>query len=305
METLKLGSKGDAVKQLQKMLHIEVDGIFGDKTKESVMRYQLANNIVMDGVVGNDTWTVLLTKGYNGEMVTADTDIQNQYFTTSNGLMVHKHHLPKDQYIVGKFDNDYIFLHHTAGNDNPYATIDSWGRDTWGAIATEFVLGGKNHINNDNKYDGVMVQSFPTGNQGWHLGPTGSGYMVRHSVAIELCSMGYLDDKYRTYVNSVCNKDQVCKLSEPFRGKLYWHKYSDKQLESLEKWLKFVAERDDVDIRNGLVQWIKKYGPTKAFDFQQDGYDGKVKGLLTHANVRKDKMDCFPQPELIDMLLKL
>ena len=33
----------------------------------------------------------------------------------------------------------------------------------------------------------------------------------------------------------------------------------------------------------------------------QEAKDGKP-GIWTHANVRPDKTDCFPQPELMDML---
>ena len=55
----------------------------------------------------------------------------------------------------------------------------------------------------------------------------------------------------------------------------------------------------------GLIEWIKKEGPHKAFEYHEDASKGKVKGLLTHANVRKDKYDLFPQPELIDMLLSI
>ena len=42
-----------------------------------------------------------------------------------------------------------------------------------------------------------------------------------------------------------------------------------------------------------------------AFDYHAEAFYGKVKGMWTHANVRKDKFDLFPQPNLIDMLLSL
>ena len=54
-----------------------------------------------------------------------------------------------------------------------------------------------------------------------------------------------------------------------------------------------------------IYQWIKLEGAAKAFDFHQDAYDGKVKSLLCHSNIRKDKFDMSPQPELIDMILTL
>ena len=66
----------------------------------------------------------------------------------------------------------------------------------------------------------------------------------------------------------------------------------------------WIAERDSIDIREGLPKWVKERG-AKAFEFNEDAYYGKVKGTLTHTNTRKDKVDMFPQPELLDMLVSL
>ena len=49
---------------------------------------------------------------------------------------------------------------------------------------------------------------------------------------------------------------------------------------------------------------IKKVG-AKAFEFNEDAYYGRVKGMWTHTNTRRDKFDLSPQPKLIDMLLSL
>lgn len=59
METLKLGSKGDTVKQLQKTLNITVDGIFGKDTEKAVKEFQLKNKLTADGIVGAKTWQAL------------------------------------------------------------------------------------------------------------------------------------------------------------------------------------------------------------------------------------------------------
>lgn len=60
METLRKGSKGDAVKLLQQALHLAVDGIFGKITDETVRCFQRKNNLVADGVVGATTWAKIL-----------------------------------------------------------------------------------------------------------------------------------------------------------------------------------------------------------------------------------------------------
>jgi hypothetical protein len=117
--------------------------------------------------------------------------------------------------------------------------------------------------------------------------------------------MGYLDSHGRTYVNSTCIDSQIIKLSEPFRGRIYWHKYSDKQIEQTHLWLKFIQERDQIDMKKGLQELIHKHGATKAFDFHEDAYFGKIEGLLTHTNVRKDKTDCYPDPRLVDVIMSL
>lgn len=305
MEMLKEGDKGPGVKKLQQALNIKADGVFGPNTKKAVIRFQLGVNISPDGIVGNNTWTLLLAKGPEKESIDEDTDIMDQYFMTNYNQRIHKYYLPKGEYIEGPVTNDYIFLHHTAGWDNPYKVIDSWSNDDRGRVATEFVLGGQKITTGAKDYDGVMVQAFPKGAQGWHLGKTGSGFMNRHSVGIEINSFGYLTDDLKTYAGQTAHKSQICKLKEPFKGYINWHNYSTKQIEELEKWLRFIAERDNIDLRIGLVQWIKKFGPTQAFDFKEDAYYGRVKGLLTHTNVRRDKFDCYPHPELIDMLLSL
>jgi peptidoglycan hydrolase-like protein with peptidoglycan-binding domain len=55
MPTLKYGSNGDAVKQLQASLGIKTDGIFGPKTADAVKQYQTSNGLLADGIVGPKT----------------------------------------------------------------------------------------------------------------------------------------------------------------------------------------------------------------------------------------------------------
>ena len=293
---LKIGSRGKEVKELQEFLGVQADGIFGKGTDTAVRNWQQNQGLIVDGIVGPATWDA---------MGIASTDISEQIFETKEGLTIEKHYLPKGEYKVGPTNKEYIFLHHTAGWHNPFKTIDQWSRDDRGAIATEFVLGGPSVKGNDNKYDGKMVQAFPEGGYGWHLGKTGSGYMNQHSVGLEICSIGYLDGQYRSYVNKKAKDDQVISLTQLFRSRQHWHKYSDKQIEETAKLIKYVADRDNIDVRAGLQKWIKDQGPIKAFGFQEDAYYGKVKGLLSHTNVRKDKTDVYPDPRLIEVIINL
>jgi hypothetical protein len=98
---------------------------------------------------------------------------------------------------------------------------------------------------------------------------------------------------------------QIVSLSAPFRGHLAWHKYSDEQIRAVRDLLLYIANRDNIDLHEGLYKWIKSEGAIKAFDYHIDAYKGNVKGLLTHTNIRKDKFDCSPQPNLVDMIMSL
>ncbi|MDD5721011.1 MAG: peptidoglycan-binding protein [Candidatus Pacebacteria bacterium] len=61
LSVLKKGSKGEAVKELQKFLNqdlklnLKIDGILGSKTTMAIKQYQKAHNLKVDGVVGEKT----------------------------------------------------------------------------------------------------------------------------------------------------------------------------------------------------------------------------------------------------------
>lgn len=291
---LKIGSRGRDVRELQEFLEVGADGIFGQGTAAAVKAWQRANNLDDDGIVGPATWDV---------MGLATTDTSEQTYITENGLVVERHFLPPGEYKKGPTNKEYVFLHHTAGWHNPFNCIDQWSRDSRGAVATEFVLGGPSVKGNDDRYDGIMLQAFPEGGYGWHLGKNGSQHMHTHSVGIEVNNFGYVVNG-KTYAGTKVHESQIVTLEKPFRGHKTWHRYSDKQIEAIRLWLLWIAERDSIDIRAGLPALIKEKG-ADAFEFNEDAYYGKVKGTWTHTNTRKDKVDMFPQQELMDMLTTL
>ena len=66
LDILKKGSKGNSVKALQILLNGNgyscgsVDGEFGAKTYDAVVKFQKANKLDVDGIVGAQTWSKLL-----------------------------------------------------------------------------------------------------------------------------------------------------------------------------------------------------------------------------------------------------
>ena len=301
---LKVGSRGEDVKAVQEFLGLGADGIFGKGTEQAVKDFQSLNGLTADGLVGKGTWAAM---GLNDTDVTGQEesdapDIYSKNKVTKGDLEYVEYFMPEDEYKHGPVNYEYLFLHHTAGWHNPYKCVEYWDSDG-GTIATEWVMGGPSVKGNNEVYDGELVQCFPQGNYAWHLGKNGSQHMHVHSVGIEICNFGYVVDG-KTYAGTKVADSQIVTLKEEFRGHKTWHRYSDKQIEQLEKWMKFIGERDGIDIRAGLPSLIKEKGAA-AFEFNEDAYYGKVKGTWTHTNTRKDKFDLFPQQELMDMLVSL
>ena len=93
-DQVSFGSIGSSVKKLQKQLNqyganLSVDGIFGEKTKQAVMDFQNAKDLVVDGIVGSKTWGALnnlysLATGKNSSQPTAGTTNSSASSPTSS-----------------------------------------------------------------------------------------------------------------------------------------------------------------------------------------------------------------------------
>lgn len=317
---IKKGSRGNSVKEIQKVLGLKEDGIFGPYTEAAVKKYQRQNGLVVDGIVGENTFESLMSEnsidtdrfGYDDSN---DTDGKLEYlgsYSAKNGLVIDRAYLDSDEYVrdYGKIEPKYLFIHHTAGWNNPYRTIDSWNRDRRGRVATKYCIGGINIRNREDKYDGTVVESFPDNYTAWHLGKVGNFNISKFSVGIEINNFGYLekvDGKYYTYVKTEVPEDMVVDLGYEFRGYRYWHKYTESQLESLKLLIEHINHiYPKIDIKSGLPQMLKNgVEPKDAFEFNPDAYYGRVEGLYSHTNVRKDKYDCYPDDRLVKLLKEL
>ncbi len=304
---LKIGSNNNinAVKAIQGALGLKQDGDFGPTTEKYVKVFQKKNNLTVDGIVGNTTAKIM---GIDlNEFL--ETDLSNNVLNNKDGLVIKKSYLDKDEYLAGPTEKVYLFLHHTAGWNNPYNTIKSWNNDDRGKIATQFVVGGISIKDDDSTYDGEVIECFPDGGYAYHLGQNGSTKLHPYSIGIEICNFGQLTkkgDKYYNYVNIEVPSKYVCDLGYKFRGYQYWHAYTDAQIESTRLLIKEIARRHPkLDITKGIKEWLKTKTPAEAFEFNQNAYLGKVEGMLTHTNTRKDKADCYPDPRLIEMIKSL
>lgn len=224
--------------------------------------------------------------------------------------------LPYGEYFADIRKKDTIYLHHTAGGHRPDWTIDGWKHDrakTGGKlpIATSYIIGGLSTNNSESAYDGVVYRAFDENYWAHHLGTKqqNNRNLNQRSIGIELCNYGPLvlnkEGKFISYVNKEVPASMVVTLDEPFRGFKYYHRYTDKQLTTLRKLLLDISDRHNIDIKKGMREFLKPpYRLAHAFDYQENALKGNP-GLWTHTNVRKDKTDCYPLPELISLILSL
>ena len=295
---LKLGSTGEYVKILQELLGIQpVDGIFGNQTKGSVASFQRRNKIPSDGIVGARTWKAL---EYNPIEYSLDTDRQ------SYGNWIETYHLSEGQYVKDPTSKQYIVLHHTAGRENPYKVIDHWASDNRGRVGTNYVIGGVSIDGRNDQYDGKILRAIDDEYYGWHIGYGSTMHLKRHSLSIEICSAGGLEERngrWYTWFGALVEESQVCILKKPFRGYRAFHRYSNEQLKSLKALLKYLSETHGINLKIGMQDWINK--GVNAFDLNLPATEGRINGLLNHTNFRKDKSDIFPQPEVIELIKNL
>lgn len=208
---------------------------------------------------------------------------------------------PQTQYIKEEHPKKQIYLHHTAGNSSAEGVFRWWASNPE-RVATCVAIAGPGSTDGDGK----IVQGFSSKYWGYHLGirPVvfrnfGLPYinLDKISIGVEICNWGQLsltNGKFYNYVGGVVPESQVIKLDVPYKRHIYFHNYSDAQIES---------------VRQLLVLWKQRYGIPMTYNediwtVTPRALKGEA-GVFTHNSVRADKVDIYPHPKMIQMLKSL
>lgn len=203
--------------------------------------------------------------------------------------------VPFENYYNEKIDKSQIYLHHTAGGPSGESVFKFWESDPV-RVATCVCISN----------DGTIVQGFSSSRWAYHLGLKSSAFtqmrapylpLDKMSIGIEICNWGPLtlkEGKYLTYVNKPLKDSEIIKLDVPFKNHLYWHNYTDKQIESTINLLKLWGEKYQIPLTYNEDIW----------DLTARAFKGE-KGVYTHNSVRKDKSDVYPHPKLVEALKSL
>ena len=105
------GSKGDAVKDLQEILAIKVDGDFGPKTKSAVEIFQTQKGLKVDGKVGEKTWNILDNLGNeNKKTFLFDVIASKVFYSTERYSPFNLDQSLKDVEIIIPLENQKVSL---------------------------------------------------------------------------------------------------------------------------------------------------------------------------------------------------
>ena len=154
MQVLRKGSRGEEVKELQRHLNLNPDGIFGSITEEAVKVFQKSVGISVDGVVGQKTWDAIINKHFPDGYVAGGLP--------AGGVVLKKTTRPISRIIV----------HCSAtaeGKDFTVADITRWHKSQgYATIGYHYVVyrDGSIHVGRDVHQIGAHCQGYNTGSIG-------------------------------------------------------------------------------------------------------------------------------------------
>lgn len=204
---------------------------------------------------------------------------------------------PATQYMAEETKKKQIYLHHTAGNPSGENVFNWWASNPE-RVATCVAISGPG------SNDGEIVQGFSSKYWGYHLGVKPGVFrkqglswrnLDKFALGIEICNWGQLSERNGKFYNYVGGEvTDVIKLDKQYKGFIYFHNYSDAQIES---------------VRQLLLLWKDKYGIPLTYnediwDVTKRALSGEP-GVYTHNSVRSDKIDIYPHPKMIQMLKSL
>lgn len=170
MNILKKGSKGNEVKQLQSLLGIEQDGIFGVATESAVKNFQSSHGLTVDGIVGSNTWKTLMETSAN----TSNEEIK----IINKFLSNHITSLPNREI-------KYIAIHYTAGGSSCAGSAQAiYNVFSQRAASADFAVDDKDII----QFNPDLKNYYC-----WAIGDKGTGVLKslatnRNTISIEICS---------------------------------------------------------------------------------------------------------------------
>ena len=212
--------------------------------------------------------------------------------------------VPFQKFFTREYIKTQIYIHHTVSPNKLHGRgikgdVSHWNKQSFN-LGTYCIIDS----------DGKVYQLFNHSKWSNHLGlkkATFNSYNIPYykldktSIGIELDNLGPLiwtKKGYTSYAypNSFyVPNDRVIDYGEKgFRGHRFYEAYTEEQIHSLKTLLLELTSIYDIPNHYNEDMWDVSLNALKG-----------VPGIWTHTSVRKDKSDCAPQKELIEMLKNL
>lgn len=241
MNVLRLGSKGEDVKTLQRLLKIDVDGIFGPQTEKAVKDFQWGHGLEMDGIVGEKTWRAL---GMNYDSKRVDPSVIYAPLKS----------------CISKYPNrkiSWIAIHYTAGASSAAGKAihmkDSWEKTR--RASADFGIDDRDMVQFNPDLNNFYCWSVGDKKNPYSNGGSLYGKATnRNTISIEICSnlkKGYDASK-------VCHEG--------------WY-FTEEELDNAVKLVKILMKKYNIDIDHvvrhydisgkicpGLINWTDYKG---------------------------------------------
>lgn len=304
---IKFGDRGNEVSYLQAKLfdlgfyRYEIDGIFGHQTNFAVLAFQKSVNIKQDGVVGMMTWSQLVSEPESIEQPGNRFSMSPSVITTD--FKIYDYYI-NDNYLKSD-TKDNLIIKGSLGSYRPDQTIDtvkySYLRNKKGniisdsikqRISTNYVIGSISN-SGDETWDGVILRAFD--DMCWSRSIAIDSDLESKSISITLCNFGPLsfgrDAKFYNLNGQVIADSHVVEIPEEYRGYRFFKKYTNAQLESLQKLLIYLKHKYEIDTSNFKC------------DYSWFNYNPSTKASIKNSSqFNLEAIDVFPQLELIQVL---
>lgn len=283
-----------------------VDGNFGQDTLVSVSNFQRDAGFKADGVVSLLTWS-RLNNYEKAETKVIDEIPYDICYVTDDGLKLYDSKLDEQYFYTNKTKKTTIWIKSTLSSLSPNNYIGNWSkvydRDKDGSLleeelknSTHYTIGG--FSKNDTKWDGKVIRNFEEKFWSYHSPFLNTTKRLNQSIiSIELCNLGPLlniGGSFYTRDGQLVDESEVVELD--FRGYKFWHKYTDKQIESLRKLLTYLVKKWDIDTSKSEIDF-------NWFEYHKK-WESPV-GLRTDSQISYEKIGIFPQDEIIQILSSL
>lgn len=259
-----------------------VDGYFSKDTIMSVFNFQRKVGINASGSVNMQTWASILS--YYDENIKSKLIIDNYRISHigQNGFKIKNSNISTEKYYTETTTKNKIWLINNTSKIDIYDDARDWSflnkKNDYYKYSCHFTIGGLKN----STLDGKVIKNFDE--KYWsYFNSEIDEEKNKSSISIEIFNKGPIiskNNKFYTLDGLNINKSDIFECD--FIGHKFWHKYTKKQLESINSLLNYLINKLNINI--------------EGINYYSDSYDMKSISNLDLA--------IGPQEELINILKK-